>query len=129
VLVELSSSDTAAWLESASAAVELLCRRGLLRVLAELVERSLRHNELARGTGMDSKQLSRALRHALSADLIERYVGCRQMPVTVRYQLTPRGKDLIAALAPLAAWYESDQRQMPELAPTEPDDTDDIISG
>lgn len=76
-------------------------------ILGELSCRPLRHNELARGTGMDSKQLSRVLRHALGARLIDRNVASSQMPVSVYYQLTPDGEDLISALGPLAAWYDS----------------------
>lgn len=101
----LPSSDSQIRLDQAGEAIDLLCRRGLLPVLGELARRTLRHNELARGTGLDSKQLSRALRHALSANLIDRNVSGSQMPVCVYYQLTKRGEDLISALGPLAAWY------------------------
>lgn len=101
-----SEMDSEILLESACGGVALLCRRGLLAILSELAKCPARHNELARCTGMDSKQLSRALHHALKACLIDRKVDADHMPVRVYYGLTQHGENLVAALAPLAAWYQ-----------------------
>jgi DNA-binding HxlR family transcriptional regulator len=116
--VGLPFSESHHHLDQAGEAIDLLCRRGLLPVLGELSRHTLRHNELARGTGLDSKQLSRALRHALSANLIDRNVSGSQMPVCVYYQLTKRGEELISALGPLAAWYGTYQE--PPTSATQP---------
>lgn len=117
-----SSGVARAQIDSINATVELVSRRGLLFILAELAYGSLRHNELARATGMDSKQLTRALRRALQADLINRHVETARMPVGVHYQLTARGKELITALAPLADWWERTDQAAADVSTDELDE-------
>jgi DNA-binding HxlR family transcriptional regulator len=82
--------------------LEAVARRGVLAVLRRLERGAQRHNDLLRATSMDGKQLSRALRQAMRANLVERYVDARKMPVTVRYRLTERGRKLVVALGRLA---------------------------
>src|SRR5262245_49246348 len=68
--------------------LEAVARRGVLAMLRQLECGAQRYNDLLRATSMDGKQLSRALRQAMRANLVERYVDPRQMPVTVRYRLS-----------------------------------------
>lgn len=82
--------------------LEAVARRGVLAVLRQLECGAQRHNDLLRATSMDGKQLSRALRQAMRANLVERYVDPRKMPVTVRYRLSERGRKLVVALGRLA---------------------------
>jgi DNA-binding HxlR family transcriptional regulator len=82
--------------------LEAVARRGVLAVLRQLECGARRYNDLLRATSMDGKQLSRALRQAMRANLVERYVDPRKMPVTVRYRLSERGRTLVAALGRLA---------------------------
>ncbi|MBP2705871.1 helix-turn-helix transcriptional regulator [Microbispora sp. RL4-1S] len=86
--------------------LNLVARRGMLPILQALASGSLGHNELARETQMDSKQLSRALCLAREASLVSRTVHSNHIPVRVRYRLTHRGEGLVRALVPLARWSE-----------------------
>jgi DNA-binding HxlR family transcriptional regulator len=90
--------------------VDLVSRRGIVAILTGLSTGPLRHNQLGRRTGLDNKQLSRALRSAESAGLVIRRVRGRARPVEVVYDLTVRGVGLVRALHTLAhAWgRESD---------------------
>jgi len=89
--------------------VEVVSRRGILPILAGLATRPMRHNELARYTGLENKQLSRALRCAEDAGLVNRRVRGNGRPVEVAYCLTERGASLVMALNSLAHAWERGQ--------------------
>ena len=82
--------------------LEAVARRGVLVVLRQLEDGAQRHNDLLRATSMDGKQLSRALRQAMGANLVERDVDPWRMPVAVRYRLSDRGRKLVVALGRFA---------------------------
>lgn len=93
-------------IDKIDATVLLVSRRGVLRTLAMLADAPLRHNELARTTGMDNKSLARVLRQAQQDALVSRHVDTEKIPVQVLYHLTRRGEEMLAALEPLARWWD-----------------------
>jgi DNA-binding HxlR family transcriptional regulator len=105
--VPADSSDISTRLDSISAAVDVVTKRGVLPVLSALAHGPLRHNDLARATSMDNKQLARALDHAQRGNLIDRQVYTDRTPVQVRYLLTRRGEELVVALDVLASSWDT----------------------
>ncbi|WP_425472273.1 winged helix-turn-helix transcriptional regulator [Streptomyces cyaneus] len=79
----------------------------MIAVLNALILGPLGHNELARETNMDSKQLSRTLVRARDTGIVDRIVSGEIPPVRVHYELTPRGEDLARAIIPLALWSKN----------------------
>lgn len=79
----------------------------MIAVLNALTLGPLGHNELARVTSMDSKQLSRTLVRARETGIVDRTVSGESSPVRVHYELTPRGEDLAKAIIPLALWSKN----------------------
>ena len=55
--------------------------------------------------GLSARMLTVRLKELVTAQLVERTV-IPTMPVTVRYHLTPRGVDLVTALAPIAGYVQ-----------------------
>ena len=68
--------------------------------------------------GLSSRLLSVRLRELEHAGLIDRVV-VHTMPVSVRYQLTAQGRDLLGSLQPIAA-YASRWRIAPTQEPSRP---------
>ena len=74
---------------------------GILLALARGAERF--SDMLAAVRGLSSRMLALRLRELEEAGLVDRDVS-RTMPVTVRYRLTPQGRELLAALQPVARY-------------------------
>ena len=91
-------------LEALQAAVGVLAAKWSVVVLTRLAAGSSRFNELLRQIdGVSRRMLSATLRQLERDGLIERHVFAR-VPARVRYELSPAGRKLLAALAPLAGW-------------------------
>lgn len=100
---------------SAEAAIDILCRRWTLVVMASLSSGTKGHNELARATGLDNKCLSRALRHMRETGLVRRTVKSARPALRVNYTLTPRADELIVLLDALGSWHrESTGSEAPD---------------
>ena len=88
----------------ASAVLELVGRRwssGILLALARGAERFV--DITASVKGLSSRMLALRLRELEAAGLIDRVV-VPTMPVTVRYRLSARGRDLLGSLQPIAGY-------------------------
>lgn len=86
------------------AALDLLGRRGALRVLWELREgRILTFRALQAAAELPPGTLNTRLAELRAADVVASETG---------YRLTPRGAELIAALWPLMAWSEAWARSL-----------------
>ena len=86
--------------------LELVGRRwssGILLALARGAERFV--DIVALVKGLSGRMLAVRLRELETAGLVNRVV-VPTMPVTVRYQLTPQGRDLLAALQPIARYAQ-----------------------
>src|ERR687894_1979105 len=91
-------------LEALQAAVSVLAAKWSVVVLAQLAEGSRRFNELLRQIdGVSRRMLSATLRQLERDGLVERHVYAR-VPARVGYELSPAGRQLLTALAPLAGW-------------------------
>lgn len=91
-------------LEALQAAVGVLAAKWSVVVLTRLATGSRRFNELLRQIdGVSRRMLSATLRQLERDGLVERRVYAR-VPARVRYELSPAGEQLLAALAPLAGW-------------------------
>jgi DNA-binding HxlR family transcriptional regulator len=64
--------------------------------------------------GLSDRLLAQRLRELAAADLVERRV-IPSTPVEIRYELTPRGLELLRALQPLAKWAHTWQADDPGL--------------
>lgn len=88
----------------AAGILELVGKRwssGVLLALARGAERFV--DILATVDGLSSRMLAVRLRELEAAHLVDRVV-VPTMPVTVHYRLTPRGRELLAALRPIATY-------------------------
>jgi DNA-binding HxlR family transcriptional regulator len=87
-------------------AVGVLSAKWSVAVLAELAEGTHRFNELLRHIdGISRRMLAVTLRRLEAHGLIERRVYAT-VPARVEYDLSGRGEELLAALAPLAGWAD-----------------------
>jgi DNA-binding HxlR family transcriptional regulator len=85
-------------------AVGVLSAKWSVKVLAELAEGTHRFNELLRHIdGISRRMLAVTLRRLEEHGLVERRVYA-SVPARVEYDLSQRGAELLAALAPLAGW-------------------------
>src|ERR671915_32057 len=85
-------------------ALGVLGAKWSLAVLARLTTGTQRFNELLRQIdGVSRRMLSATLRQLERDGLVERHVFAR-VPARVGYELSPAGRELLAALAPLAGW-------------------------
>lgn len=88
----------------ATSVMELVGKRWSGGVLLALARGATRFSEIILLVdGLSDRMLSVRLRELEHADLVRRDVE-PTMPVTVRYGLTPRGRDLLASLQPLAQY-------------------------
>jgi DNA-binding HxlR family transcriptional regulator len=86
----------------ASEILEVVGQRWSPSILLTLARGADRFSEIAaRVPGLSARMLTVRLKQLEAADLVERTVT-PTTPVSVRYQLTARGDDLIAALQPIA---------------------------
>ncbi|WUH97640.1 helix-turn-helix transcriptional regulator [Spirillospora sp. NBC_00431] len=90
---------------AAHAAVDLISGKWDLLVVAELTGRPRQYNDLLHTTGLDGKQLTRALRRLQNADLVKRMMQGSGQSARVFYSLTPHGRRLFVPLHALAEWW------------------------
>jgi DNA-binding HxlR family transcriptional regulator len=86
----------------ASEVLEIVGHRWSPSILLALARGAERFSEItAVVAGLSARMLTVRLKQLEAAELVQRTV-VPTTPVMVRYQLTPRGDDLIAALQPIA---------------------------
>jgi DNA-binding HxlR family transcriptional regulator len=91
-------------LEGLQLAVGVLSSKWSVAVLTELADGTHRFNELLRHIdGISRRMLAVTLRRLEEHGLVERRVYA-SVPARVEYDLSERGEELLAALAPLAGW-------------------------
>jgi DNA-binding HxlR family transcriptional regulator len=101
ITLRASDSET---LHALQSAVGVLAAKWSVVVLARLAEGTHRFNELLRQIdGVSRRMLSATLRQLERDGLVERHVYAR-VPARVEYELSPVGRQLLVALAPLAGW-------------------------
>ncbi|MGY1805477.1 winged helix-turn-helix transcriptional regulator [Blastococcus sp. SYSU D00922] len=84
--------------------VEFVGRRWNSGILLALARGASRFTEItAQVRGLSSRMLAVRLRELEDVGLVDRIVE-PTTPVSVRYSLTPRGRDLLAALQPLVTY-------------------------
>jgi DNA-binding HxlR family transcriptional regulator len=96
-LQEARSKQSIDW-RFARTALEGISGKWELAVLSVLLKGEHAHCDLLRATGLENKQLTRALHHLQEFHLIERRVRTAYSPVRVCYRLTRRGSILLGAL-------------------------------
>jgi DNA-binding HxlR family transcriptional regulator len=88
----------------ATGVVELVGRRWSSAILLALARGAERFGEvLGMVAGLSDRMLALRLRELEHAGLVDRIVE-PTTPVTIRYRLTARGRDLLASLQPLARY-------------------------
>ncbi|GAA4162128.1 hypothetical protein GCM10022286_20720 [Gryllotalpicola daejeonensis] len=88
----------------ATSTVELIGRRWSSAIMLAVARGASRFSEiLASVAGLSDRMLALRLKELEHAGLIDRVVE-PTTPVTVRYVLTARGRDLLAALQPLVTY-------------------------
>lgn len=86
------------------ATLSLLGQKWVARIVFELMAEDLRFNELAQAVGgCNSRTLCDRLRLLEELDIVHREI-IATTPPWVEYSLTPKGRDLGAALTGLSAW-------------------------
>jgi DNA-binding HxlR family transcriptional regulator len=91
---------------AATAALTVLGQKWVLRIIHSLGERTQRFCELQDALGgANSATLSQRLKLLEDEDLIARRV-VSSVPPWVEYSLTPKGRDLHEALAPIDRWAD-----------------------
>jgi DNA-binding HxlR family transcriptional regulator len=97
----------------ATTVMELVGRRWSGAILLAMGRGASRFSEVAATVeGLSDRMLALRLKELEHAGLLDRTVE-PTVPVTVRYRLSPRGRDLLAALQPLASYagrWEPDPR-------------------
>lgn len=94
----------------ASGVVELVGRRWSSAILLALARGATRFGEvLALVVGLSDRMLAVRLKELERAGLVDRIVE-PTTPVTVRYRLTARGRDLMASLRPLVRYGQRWER-------------------
>ena len=94
-------------------AVEAIGTPWRLNVIHALEERERRFNDLKRATEARSKTLSDALDVLVENDIVARRME-EDAPVAVYYDLTPKGEELVDALAELDEWARQWGAEVPE---------------
>lgn len=90
----------------ASRALEVVGQRWSPSVLLALARGAERFTDIVRSVnGLSARMLTVRLQQLETAGLVERTV-IPTTPVSVRYRLTPRGVDLLAALQPIAGYVQ-----------------------
>jgi DNA-binding HxlR family transcriptional regulator len=109
ITLRASDAETVNALQSA---VGLLAAKWSVVVLTRLAEGTHRFNELLRQIdGVSRRMLSATLRQLERDGLVERHVYAR-VPARVEYELSPVGRHLLVALAPLAGWGLEHQAEL-----------------
>jgi DNA-binding HxlR family transcriptional regulator len=86
------------------ASVELIGRRWSSAILMAVARGARRFSEiLASVPGLSDRMLAQRLKELGAAGILAREV-VPTMPVQVIYELTPRGRELMASLQPLVQW-------------------------
>ncbi|MPZ98174.1 MAG: transcriptional regulator [Dehalococcoidia bacterium] len=86
------------------ATLALVGQKWVPRIIYELMRGKLRFNELATEVGgCNSRTLRDRLKALEEMGIVSRRV-VTDTPPWVEYELTPRGRELAAALEPLASW-------------------------
>ncbi|MEI5676513.1 MULTISPECIES: winged helix-turn-helix transcriptional regulator [unclassified Nocardioides] len=89
----------------ATPALEFVGRRWTGAIMLALGRGASRFGEIQGAVdGLSARLLTARLRELEAHDLVEREV-IPTTPVSVRYRLTPRGRDLLAAIQPLVAYH------------------------
>ncbi|MCD4525867.1 helix-turn-helix domain-containing protein [Nocardioides sp. cx-173] len=89
----------------ATAGLEFVGRRWTGAIMLALGRGATRFGEIeAAVDGLSARLLSARLRELEAHDLVAREV-IATTPVSVRYRLTPRGRDLLVAMQPLVAYH------------------------
>lgn len=84
--------------------IEQIGNKWSLIIIRYLFDRPMGFNELLREVqGLNSKTLSRVLKHLQDMNIIERKVLSTQ-PFSVEYSLTDKGKDLDKVMQSLRSW-------------------------
>ncbi|MFN8559439.1 MAG: helix-turn-helix domain-containing protein [Dehalococcoidia bacterium] len=97
------------------ATLALLGQKWVPRIIHELMAGKRRFNELAHVVGgCNSRTLRDRLRTLEELGIVQREIVA-MMPPWVEYELTPRGRELGAALAGLAAWGRAHLAEAPPL--------------
>lgn len=95
----------------ATTVMELVGRRWTGGIMLALARGATRFSEIILLVdGLSDRMLSVRLRELEHAELVRRLVE-PTMPVTVRYGLTARGRDLLASLQPLAKYSQRWERE------------------
>lgn len=95
----------------ASSIIELVGRRWSSGILLAIARRAERFSEITASVeGLSDRMLAVRLRELEQAGLVDRIVE-PTTPVTVRYRLTPRGRDLLDALQPLVRYGQRWERR------------------
>ncbi|GHS87709.1 transcriptional regulator [Actinomycetota bacterium] len=90
----------------ASRVLEVVGQRWSPSILLALARGAERFTDIVTAVaGLSARMLTVRLKQLETARLVERTV-IPTTPVAVRYRLTPRGADLIAALAPIAGYVQ-----------------------
>jgi DNA-binding HxlR family transcriptional regulator len=85
-------------------ALDRIADKWTVLLLGLLVERPMRFNQLRRAVeGLSQKMLSQTLK-ALERDGLVTRTATPTVPVTVEYAITPLGRSLAEAVAPLTVW-------------------------
>jgi DNA-binding HxlR family transcriptional regulator len=86
------------------ATLALLGQKWVPHIIYELIGGKRRFNELAGVIGgCNSRTLRDRLKTLEELEVVERHI-VTTMPPWVEYELTPKGRELAAALKPLGAW-------------------------
>src|SRR5579875_3411851 len=89
-------------LEEMRGIARVMSGKWCLHVLASISAGTKSYSELASLTGIDHKQLGRALQNLHEGSLLAREVDVSKSPIRVRYRLTPLGSEALAVLDHLA---------------------------
>lgn len=103
-------------------AIELVGRRWSGTILRALLDRPLRFSEIsARVPEISDRSLSMRLKELATESIVIRRVEATQ-PVTVSYELSPKGRDLESAITALEQWAHD------WVAPDEADGDSDVAT-
>jgi DNA-binding HxlR family transcriptional regulator len=87
-----------------TASVELVGKRWSSGILLAIAQGATRFSDIVHSVvGLSDRLLAQRLKELERVGLVERSV-IATTPVQVRYELTPRGADLLQSLQPLVSW-------------------------
>jgi DNA-binding HxlR family transcriptional regulator len=97
----------------ANPVVRLLAGRWTLAVLAELLERGRRYQDLHDALdGISYKVLTETLRRAERDGLVARHLDGERIETTTLYELTELGRSLDAPLSAMTKWADVNQQSV-----------------